>query len=157
RSFSGATGTSAGGRGLTGATQFTFSSKGVMIYVPEADAARTRSVALVDHAGVRTPLNLPPAQYNHPRISRDGQQLVLQTEDGSNSNIRIYDLNGASPMRRLTFAGQNSFPIWTKDGRAIVFSSDREGVIALYRQPADNSSPAERLIAAEQGQFLRAE
>ncbi len=47
-------------------------------------------------------------------------------DDGKESNIFVYDLSGATSMRRLTFAGRNSDPVWAGDDR-IAFTSDREG------------------------------
>src|SRR4029453_6903084 len=59
---------------------------------------------------------------------------------------------GQNPIRRLTFAGKNSAPIWSPDGQWIAFQSDREGDLAVYRQRADGSSgTAERLTKPEPG------
>src|SRR5205823_5782818 len=55
--------------------------------------------------------------------------------------------SGTTAMRRLTFSGKNSAPIWTRDGR-VVFTSDREGDSGLFWQRGDGSSPAERLTTA---------
>jgi len=80
----------------TGAAHFAFSSKGSMVYVQKIQGAGNRTVALVDGAGVRKPLDIPPGPYNHPRISPNGKLLVLQSDDGSNAHIWIYDMTGAA-------------------------------------------------------------
>jgi Tol biopolymer transport system component len=105
----------------------------------------------VDRAGVRKALNIPPANYSQPRISPDGKQLALYSDDGKVSDVSIYDMTGETPMRRLTFGGHNIKPVWTRDGQRIVFTSDREGDDALFWQRADGNGTAELLAKAEPG------
>ena len=48
-------------------------------------------------------------------------------------------------------------PVWTpKDGRRIIWSSERSGVSNLYWQAADGSGSAERLIESSTSQFVSA-
>jgi len=115
-----------------------------------------RTLALVDRAGIRKPLNLPAGNYSQPRVSPDGKQLVLDTDDGKDRFVAIYDFAG-SPFRRLTFGGHNERPLWTRNGKHIVFASDRDGDPALFWQAADNSGPAERLTKVESGTVPQAE
>lgn len=56
----------AGGGGAD--AQFAFSNNGSLVYIP-GGAVMKFSVVLVDHAGTRKPLNIPPGQYSDPRIS----------------------------------------------------------------------------------------
>ncbi|MBZ5557278.1 MAG: hypothetical protein LAO77_08405 [Acidobacteriia bacterium] len=91
--------------------------------------------------------------YFQPRISPDGRQLAVAVNDGKEANIWVYDLSGTTSMRRLTFAGKNRSPIWTRDGQRVVFTSDREGDSGLFWQRADGSGEAERLPTAEAGVF----
>jgi serine/threonine-protein kinase len=120
--------------GGTATTQFAFSSKGSMVYLPSEFRSNVyRTVALVDVDGVRTPLDIPPGPYNHPRISLpDGKQLALQTNDGPNAHIWIYDITGSASIRQLTFAGRDDFPMWTRDGQRVVFMSERGTDSGLY-------------------------
>src|SRR5439155_6881211 len=113
-----------------GATAFyRFSSNGSMVYFPSAPALGTRAltVALVDRAGARKPLDMPAGPYNSPRVSPNGQQLALWTDDSNESNVWVYGLSGTVPPRRLTFGSRNDRAIWTRDGQHIAFTSDREG------------------------------
>jgi serine/threonine-protein kinase len=57
----------------------------------------------------------------------------------------IYDLFGNAPSRRLTFGGDNRFPVWSADGKRVVFQSDRDGDAAIFSQASDGSGSAERL------------
>ena len=89
--------------------------------------------------------------FSHPRISPDGKQLVVQTSDGKDQILSIYEMSGSTTLRRLTFGGTNQYPIWSNDGRRIIFTSDREGDNGLFWQLADGTGAAERLTKAEPG------
>jgi serine/threonine-protein kinase len=135
------------------AAHFAFSNTGSMVYVPGGPslASGARLLAIVDRKGVRKPLPIPSGLYAQPRVSPDGKQLALYTDNGSDSAIQIYDFSGTSPLRRLTFTGRNYKPIWTPDGQRVVYSSDRDGEEAIYSQRADGAGSAERLVRVEPG------
>ena len=65
--------------------------------------------------------------------------------------ISIYDLAGGTAMRRLTFGGNNRFPIWSRDSQRVTFQSDREGDQAIFWQLADGTGEAERLTKPDKG------
>ena len=50
--------------------------------------------------------------------------------------------------------GGDWFPVWTPDGRRIVFSSTRGGVPNLWWQAADGTGAAERLTTSSNPQFV---
>jgi serine/threonine-protein kinase len=134
----------------TAAAQFSVSDSGSMVYVPgEADSSVNRVLVLVDRDGTRKPIPVPAAPYFTPRFSPDGKQLAAGTDDGKEAAIWVYDLSGATSMRKLTFGGGNRFPLWSRDGKHIVFASDREGDPALFWQRADGNGAAERLAQPE--------
>ena len=83
-------------------------------------------------------------------MSHDGKWLAVETFDGKHAVVSVYDLSSrATALRRVTFGGNNRLPIWTRDGH-VVFQSDREGDLGIFRQPIDGG-PAERLTRAEKG------
>jgi serine/threonine-protein kinase len=113
-----------------------------------ATSEGTRLLALVDRNGVRKPLPLAPARYLHPRVSPDGKHLAIGTDDGKEAIIWLYEIGGASAMRRLTFGSNNRWPIWSRDGQRVIFQSDREGDIAIFSQRLDGSD-VQRLTKPE--------
>jgi serine/threonine-protein kinase len=136
----------------SGLAQAAISSSGALVYVPGGEPGSTHNVVtLVDHDGKAQPLPLPSATYFDPRISPDGKQVAVETDDGKETLISIYDLSGQTNPRRLTFGGNNRTPVWSRDGRYIFFRSDREGAVGIFRQLADGTGPAERLTKAETG------
>jgi Protein kinase domain/WD40-like Beta Propeller Repeat len=140
----------------TAAAHFDFSQSGSMVYVPgTADNSNAgRILALVDRSGARKPIPVPPAPYFQPRISPNGKQLVVSTDDGKDAVVWVYDLAGTTSMRKLTFGGDDRFPLWSRDGQRVAFQSKRGGDVGLFWQRADGNGSAERLAKPEQKQTL---
>jgi Tol biopolymer transport system component len=64
-------------------------------------------------------------------------------------DVWIYDLE-RGVATRLTFDdGYDGDQIWSSDGEYVMFSSDREGQVNLYRKRADGSGEAERLTESD--------
>ena len=133
--------------------QFDFSSTGSLLYIPGPAVPISRQVvlALVSPKGDVERLKLPPGKYAFPRVTRDGQRLAYEVDDGKNADIWIYDLSETNAPRRLTFQGSNRYPVWSADGERVAFQSDREGDQAIYWERADGTGTAERLTRPEQG------
>ena len=134
-----------------GTAQFSVSTTGSLIYVPgpPSSAAGQQDVSLFDRKGVAEPFRLPPGSYEYPRASPDGKRVAFGTNDGKEDIVWIYELSGATAMRRLTFGGNNRFPMWSADGQRVAFQSDREGDLAIFWQRADGTGAAERLTTPE--------
>jgi len=80
-------------------------------------------VQWLDAAGMTQPLLAKPGPYATPHLSPDGQRLALMMTAGSNSDIWIYEWQ-RDTMTRLTFGGgSNINPVWSPDGRYIVFEA----------------------------------
>jgi Tol biopolymer transport system component len=135
----------------SGGAHFAFSSSGSLVYVA-GPASIQQNLMLFDRKGGSEALKLPPGSYTYPRVSPDGKQVAFETGDRKEANIAIFELSGASSVRRLTFGGNNRYPIWSGDGRRVAFQSDREGAPAVFWQAADGGI-AERLTTADPGTF----
>src|SRR5262249_43013740 len=68
--------------------------------------------------------------------------LDRETRPGER-DIWTLDL-GKRTVSRLTFGGGSS-PVWSADGRSVIFTSQRNGRSELYEKPADGTS-VERLL-----------
>jgi eukaryotic-like serine/threonine-protein kinase len=137
----------------SGVAQYAVSATGMLAYLSgrSVGASLPKVLAFAGRDGKVQMLGLPPHPYIHPRLSPDGRQLVVGTDDGREANVWIYDLKSGGSLRRLTFGGRNQYPIWTPDGRFITFQSDRDGDEAVFRQLADGSGPAQRVTKPEAG------
>jgi Tol biopolymer transport system component len=111
------------------------------------------SVVLVDRAGTPRPLTTEPALYNNPRLSPDGRRIALTIADGvgGKSDIWVFDI-GQRTRTRVTFDETASRPIWTADGRRIIYSRLNQAA-DLYWIAADGSAPAESLMVAPDEQW----
>jgi serine/threonine-protein kinase len=138
--------------GDTGAGQFSISDSGILVYVlgnvrPAAEA----SLVWVDRKGVVQPLAAPTREYLAPRLSPDGRQLAVRIRQELNEDLWVYDILRET-LTRLTFKGRNYAPVWSPDGKRIVFNSDANGQLNLFWMPADGSGEPERLTTSDNRQ-----
>jgi serine/threonine-protein kinase len=135
----------------TGTAHFSVSNTGSLVYVPgpASTSSQHRTLVWIDRAGKAEPLNLPQSAFEFPRLSPNGKMLAFGTDDGKDAIVWIYDVSGTSPMRRLTFARRNRFPIWSADSQRVAFQSDREGDHGIFWQRADGTGAAERLTTSD--------
>jgi eukaryotic-like serine/threonine-protein kinase len=130
-----------------GLAQYSFSNNGVLAYVP-GNVLEAQRLVWVDRKGTEQPIAAPPRAYGYPRLSPDGRHLA-SSFDGQ---VWIYDLTRET-LTRLTFQpGTALNPIWTPDGKRVVFQFSSGGPFNLFWQPADGSGPAERLTNGKQRQ-----
>ncbi len=117
----------------SGAAQFSVSRNGTLIYAPGGiEPPVQSSLVWMDRSGKATPLGTKPMPHLSVRVSPDGKE-VLFNQYYVNADLWIYDtVRGV--LSRETFGGQNAFPLWTRDGSAITFRSDRSGPNAIYQQ-----------------------
>jgi serine/threonine-protein kinase len=138
------------GASVGAAAQFAFSNSGILAYVPGPARAGQDDLFLYDRKANATPLKLPRGYYGYPRVSPDGKSLALETNDGRQTAISLYDLSGTNSVRRLTFGGNNRLPIWSADGQHVAFQSDKDGDYAIFWQSIRGGA-AERLTRPEPG------
>jgi serine/threonine-protein kinase len=139
---------------LTGVVNYAVSRTGTLVYVPGGPGFQStpRSLVWVDRRGHETPIRAPLRAYTAPRLSPDGTRVALEISD-QEQDLWIWDL-GRETLTRLTFdSGADQAPVWTPDGRRIIFSSSRHGVPNLYAQAADGTGVADRLTTSVNPQF----
>jgi Tol biopolymer transport system component len=90
---------------------------------------------------------------NDPRLSPDSQRVAVSSDDAHNGSrfIRVYDLKrGVST--RLTDSGQEEFPLWSPDGKSVLYlGRPQEGDASIGRVAADGSKPP---VTVLKGPFL---
>jgi hypothetical protein len=140
---------------VSGNAQVSLADNGTLVYIPagEYGVAGMRRIALMDRDGKLNPLPLPAAPYYIPRLSPDGKRVALGTDDGREQIIWIYDLkSGGATARRLTFGPRAANPLWSLDGRYVIYRSEADGATGLFRQLADGTEPPVRLTTTERGE-----
>jgi serine/threonine-protein kinase len=133
----------------SGGLDAALATDGTLAYVAGIWAsAQVRTLVWVDREGHETPIPAPPRPYQFPRLSPDGSQVISWVGDQDNDLWR-WDFNGLT-LTRLTFAQQfDSYPVWTPDGRRVIFASERSGARNLFSQAADGTGPVERLTTSD--------
>ena len=136
-----------------GVAQFSVSRGGTFLYVPGgSDVPASRSLVWVDRQGREESIEAPPRAYAVPRLSPDGTRIALQIRNRHDA-VWIWDLRRQTLTPLSTDAGSGMLPVWTPDGRRIIFSSERGGSPNLYWQAADGSGTVERLTTTARPQF----
>jgi len=126
-----------------GGGQFDFSQNGMFVYRSGKPAAGY-PVVWLDSSGKTQPLVAKPGMYYTPRVSPDGRRLALSVDAGKGQDIYAYDIE-RDAMSRLTFDGNaNAWPLWTPDGKHIIYASLVSRSIWWIR--ADGAGEAQRLL-----------
>jgi serine/threonine-protein kinase len=131
-----------------GAGDFVVAADGTLAYLdaPGAMSPAARTLVWVDRRGAEEPLGAPPRPYYHPRLSPDGKRVAVAIEDQEN-DIWVWDL-ARRTLDQVTFGPAADFaPVWTPDGRRLIFFSQRERGGGLFSRNADGPGDAERLSA----------
>jgi Tol biopolymer transport system component len=136
---------------------FALAPSGTLAFVPARDASK-RHLAWVDRSGrVETLTNLSPNAYAAPRISPDGQKVMVLLED--TGDLWIYDKRGSSI--RLTNDGLTVRAIWAAAGSQIAYSSGRVepasaatgekngNIWSLFYRPSNGSGEARPIVQGD--------
>ena len=138
---------------LGGWSSFSASQNGLLVYHAGAQAP-PYDLIWFDRNGNRmstlgkagAPNNPDYPQYP-PQFSPDQRALAVAASEQDSSSIWLYDV--ARGLRtRFTFEpAQPIAPVWSPDGRTIVFASRRTSHYDLFRKAADRSRAEELLYA----------
>ena len=132
-----------------GAVDAVVARDGTLAYVPGSRLAAgqaPRTLVWVDRQGRETSIPAPPRGYVQPRLSPDGTRIAVFVAD-QQFDIWVWSLApGNTTLSRRTFdSNADTTPVWTADGKRIVFTSEQGGVRNLFWQ-ADDDGGVERLI-----------
>jgi Tol biopolymer transport system component len=130
------------------------SSEGTLVYVPGTATTAARPIDWLTRDGKTAVLRAANADWANPRFSPDGQKLAVEIFDGTQRDLWVYEW-ARDTLAQLTFdPGQDRDPVWTPDGRHLVFASDRAvaGTLNLYRVNADGSGEVTRLTDSPENQ-----
>jgi dipeptidyl aminopeptidase/acylaminoacyl peptidase len=83
------------------------------------------------------------------RFSPDGKHLAFVTSDLS--EIWVQDIERDTAVRLTSLPGANGAPLWTPDGKYIVFMSANQPSAGIYRTQTDGSGEPQRLAEAVEG------
>jgi eukaryotic-like serine/threonine-protein kinase len=138
-----------------GSAQFAASETGTFVYLSRPIGSAPMGGAPIqwmDRAGRRTPLRATPTNWGNPHFSPDGTRLAVEINDGKQLAVWVYDWAHDRESQLTLNAAQNQKPVWTPNGRRIVFWSNRDVQQNLYWQRADGTGDAQRLTDSQHPQ-----
>ena len=132
----------------TGSPRVSASSNGVLVHTP--GGSRRSELQWHDDAGKSLgKIPLEDGLYFSTDLSPDGRHVaVTRWDTGSSANGDIWIVELARNMAtRFTFVAAANFePIWSPDGKYVVFASDRGGNENIYLKRADGVGDEEPLL-----------
>jgi serine/threonine-protein kinase len=139
----------------TTAGQFAISKSGTLVYATGGVHPNPEySLYWVDRTGTEQPLlSHPKTSYGWARLSPAGSALALHSRSPmQTTDVWVCDVSRPIPVR-LTFDGKNMSPIWSPDGKRLVYASNLSGRFNLYVVDAAAGGKVERLTASEYDQY----
>ena len=134
----------------TGTSQFSISDNGSLVFVPGAFGSQLQQLTWFDRAGKAIETAGDPGGFAGINVSPDGKRFAVHRHEGGGGDIWVYDASTRAPMR-LTFepSQDNGMPVWSPDGRRIVFQSLRSGKWGLYEKNSDGTGAEDLLVESE--------
>jgi Tol biopolymer transport system component len=147
--------------GTNGVGFWSASFNGTIVVELGRDVGST--IGIVDRSGRFTEISSEQRGFRLPRVSPDARRIAIQVGlPGTNidSDIWIFD-RGTQTLSRFTLGGGNSDPVWSADGRYIIYAGREKsdsGVVArdasdIYRQDVDQTTPPEVLLSEPGNQY----
>jgi eukaryotic-like serine/threonine-protein kinase len=127
---------------VTAGGDFAIARNGTFAYVPGKASQVVWPISWVDSSGKTQPLYAPRGVYRSPRFSPDGKRLAFSMNTAKGQDIWVKDLDRDTASRLSFLPGGNSNPVWTPDGKNIVFRSRNPAAPGLYGIRSDGSGEA---------------
>ncbi len=128
---------------------FSASENGVLVY-QTARGELTSRLQWITRDGKADGTLGDSAAYRVVALSPDGKQAVAVVQDVAAGTHDLWLVDVTRGVRtRFTFdPADDVSPLWSLDGRAIVFSSNRKGHYDLYRKALDGAAEEEALLVS---------
>ena len=140
-----------------GNAQFSVSESGSLAYIPGGLFSGPDTLVWVDREGGEEPLAAEARSYSSPRVSPDGSRVAVSVSESGTRDVWIYDLARETPTRLTFDPALDGSPVWTVDGRRVVFVSTRDGGEGnLFWRAADGTGEVERLTTSPNYQSTNA-
>ena len=120
---------------------------GAVVYVTRPRLAERQTVWVTADGREAGPV-MPASYHLDAAISPDGTRLAFSRRESMTSAADIWIRDTSSGgERRLTFhPGEDTSPVWSPDGAEIVFTSERDRSLGLYRIPASGAAIEKPLL-----------
>jgi serine/threonine protein kinase len=128
---------------------FTVSQNGVLVYLGKS-AASVPELALFGLDGVKKRSFGQPEIFVNARLSKDGSMIAMDLYEVSARNADVWLLDIVRGVKtRFTFDNSVELnPIWSPDGKSIIFSSNRNGRYDLFEKNTNGATDEKLLFAS---------
>jgi Tol biopolymer transport system component len=130
-----------------GGAHFSVADNGSLIYVRGFQFQGISSLVVIDRARQSETLPDPPGVPTRPRFSPDGGNVAMSID---NEDVWVLDITRGTYSKVTNTPGTDNVPVWTPDGKRLIFASLREqsGVFSFFQARADGTGAAERVMTA---------
>ncbi len=92
-----------------------------------------------------------------PEISPDGKWIAVSARDSelNDRDVWIHSTADGSKKPLMQVKGNDNFPIWSPDGKEVLFTSSRTGNYDLYRKHIGTDQPEQRIVELESADYPR--
>jgi eukaryotic-like serine/threonine-protein kinase len=122
---------------------FSVSDTGTLVY--RSAAASKLALTWFDQNGNPTGTVGEPGEYSNPAISPDGTRVAVAVGPVGSRDIWILDIARGARTRFTFDPADDNSPVWSPDGKSVVFSSNRGRAFKLFIKPADGSGEEQAL------------
>jgi serine/threonine protein kinase/Tol biopolymer transport system component len=138
------------GGGAIGAGAFSVANNGTLVY-RSVSAAPPTELTWFDRSGKKIDVAPAIGNYINPNLSPDETRVAVEKIEGSVRDIYLIDLVRGTSSRFTFDASIHQYPVFSPDGRQILFVSDRDGTIALYIKQASGVGDEKLLLKNANG------
>ena len=131
---------------------FSVSPAGILAYHGGTTGLANR-LAWYDRSGRRLETFGDPGLYSDPSVSPDGSRVAVGVANPIDLRyqILIFSGNGAPPTPFTFGPASNGYPVWSRDGAEIAFSSNRSGEGDLYSKAISGRQADQPRVPAADG------
>ncbi len=126
---------------------FSVSDNGVLVYDSSVNR-QSKQLVWVDRQGKLIRSLGAVGGYTQPCLSPDEKRVVVDRFDDQTGSydLWMYDVGGGGASQFTFDPALDYFPLWSPDGKRIIWVSDREGQSNLYWKAASGAGQEEPLL-----------